>query len=237
MLEIAICDDEMPMVQNLEEMVEGIPERHQETARVSVYVSAEKLLEQISHTDIVFLDIEMPGIDGIAAGKRIRENNRNCHIIMATGRTERFKEAFQIQASRFVTKPFTEAEVEEALMAAMQEHIGRYEIEAYSGRKKYVLEERQIVYVKAEYGCVRIHGQMMDFRKEIGLKELEAELDSRMFARIHRMYLVNLLYVDTYEDGEVVIGQERFVVSRRNQADFRRKYIEFDIKYRKMVAQ
>lgn len=65
--------------------------------------------------DILFLDIEMPGEDGIQTGKRLRERGSECKIIMATSMAERFKEGYHIGASRFVTKPFDQEEVEEEL--------------------------------------------------------------------------------------------------------------------------
>lgn len=237
MIEIAICDDEKIAAQNLKRMIEKIVEKRQKNVQITVYDSGEELLAQNLGADIIFLDIEMPRMDGIEVGRWIREKNRNSRVIMATCRIERFKEAFQIQAYRFITKPFSEIEVEEALLAAMEEYIGNRKIEGYASRKKYEIEEKQIVYVKAEYGCVKIYGERTEFRKEIGLKELEKELDSRMFARIHRACVVNLLYVSFYQDGQVKVGERVFTISRRKRKEFERKYVEFDLKYRRLVGQ
>lgn len=71
---------------------------------------------------MVFLDVEMPEMDGFEVGRRIYENNPECKLIIATGRVERFKEAFKIHAYRFITKPFQQDEVNDVIEAVT---IGR----------------------------------------------------------------------------------------------------------------
>ena len=67
---------------------------------------------------------------------------------MATGMVERFKEAFQIQALRFVTKPFMKNEVEEALEAAIEGIFFTKKIEVYAERNRFEIPEEEIIYIK-----------------------------------------------------------------------------------------
>jgi two-component system LytT family response regulator len=69
-------------------------------------------------------------------------------------------------------------------------------------------------------------------RSEKSLKELEAELDDRMFVRIDKQYIVNLKYIDRYENGSVSIAGELIKVSRRRLRSFEEKYREYDLRYR-----
>lgn len=235
MIEIGVCDSEILAAQNLKEIIEKLAAKNKKDVHVTVYSSGAELIVQNSPADIIFLDIDLPKMDGIEVGRQIREKNKKSRVIIAACGTERFKEAFQIQAYRFITKPFVETEVEETLLAVIEEHSGERKLEVYAQRQKYMIEEKQIVYVKAEYGCVKIYGKKRNFRKEIGLRKLEQKLDFRMFARIHRACLVNLLYVSSYQGGQVKVGEEFFTVSRRERKEFERKYIEFDLKYRNNI--
>jgi DNA-binding LytR/AlgR family response regulator len=69
-------------------------------------------------------------------------------------------------------------------------------------------------------------------RSEKTLKELEAELDDRMFVRIDKQYIVNLKYIDRYENGSVSIAGELIKVSRRRLRSFEEKYRKYDLRYR-----
>lgn len=106
MICIGVCDDQIEIVKILEGMIASIQAEWGYKWEILVFTSGDELLTHIHKMDAVFLDIEMPKMDGIQVGKEIMKKNPDCRIIMATGRVERVKEAFYIQAFRFVTKPF-----------------------------------------------------------------------------------------------------------------------------------
>lgn len=228
---IAVCDDEITIATKLQDIIETILGTECDW-EIRMYSNGDDLLQDISNIRIVFLDIEMPKEDGIVVGKKIKEQNADCKIIMATGMPERFKEAFKIQAFRFVTKPFDDTEVREALYAAMESFIGQTIITAYCARNEHHIQERNIAYMEAYNGYSEIVSDNNRFRKDVALNELETVLDKRLFFRINRRYIVNVAYIDSYREGEIKIGKEKFSVSRRKRKEFEQKYIEFDLKYR-----
>ena len=63
--------------------------------------------------------------------------------------------------------------------------------------------------------------------------ELENILSDILFVRVDRKYIVNLRYVKSYINDKFIIGKKTFSISRRNRKEFERKYIEFDLKYRR----
>ena len=64
------------------------------------------------------------------------------------------------------------------------------------------------------------------------MEEMEKILETQLFFRADRKYLVNLGHVDDYKNGIVTIGKENIKVSRRRKKEFERAYIEFDLKYK-----
>ena len=62
----------------------------------------------------MFLDVDMPDMDGLEVGRKLREMGIDCPLIIETGMVERFKEAFAIGALRYVTKAFSEGGIGEA---------------------------------------------------------------------------------------------------------------------------
>ena len=229
---IGLCDDQMAVAMRLKKIISDILQEEGENWEICLFDSGEKLLEAAELLDVVFLDIEMPGLDGIETGKELKRRNPDCKIIMATGKVERFKEAFHIQAMRFITKPFDKREIEEALKAVEKSHVGNAKIELYYLRNSYQIEQDKIQYIKAYNGYTEYRVENQVFRKDMSLNEVEKMLDERLFVRIHRQYIINMRWIQSYSNGKVEIGDIEIDVSRRKRKDFEQKYIEYDLNYR-----
>lgn len=234
-INIGICDDQKESLKTLQLMVDDICTEMGWGCKVHSYLNGMELLEQIEEFQIVFLDIEMPCIDGIELGKQIKKKNSKCKIIMATGRVDRFKEAFQIQAFRFITKPFVRNEVKEALEALLNGPLFLKSIEMYMQRQKYEISEDEIHYIRSFDGYAEVYVGEKSFRRNNSLDELEKILNPTLFVRISREILVNLRWVQKVNDGRVLLAGEALRVSRRREREVRWKYIEYDIRYREIV--
>lgn len=232
MIKVGICDDEKIVLKLLKSLVEQCLEELEEDSTILTFDSGEKLLEEAKDLDILFLDIEMPGMDGIETGKSIPRRNPNCKIIIATSRQERFKEAFKINAFRFVTKPFEKEEIKEALKDVFKTRAGMEKIEVYRDRVSYTFFQKDILYMEAVDSSVEFVLSDCVFRKETSLKELEATLDDRIFYRVNKQCIVNMQHIDTYANGVIRIGATEIRVSIRKKKEFEKVYIMFDVSYR-----
>lgn len=229
---IGICDDEMTAVSQIENIVTDYLERVKKEATVLLFQNGKELLEHVEELNVLFLDIEMPKLDGIDVGKIICKRNANCKMIMETSHLERFKEAFKIDAFRFVTKPFSNNEIEEALQDALDIMIGMDCIELYENRTLHKIQQKDIKYLKAYGGFIEAKVGNRSLRREISLSKLEELLDRNIFYRINREILVNMFHIDGYKDGIIKVGTQIFKVARRRKKEFEKVFIEFDLKYR-----
>ena len=230
MLKVGICDDEPLIIEVMRRIILEIADKNAWEINIRCFESGKELLEA------VFLDIDMPELDGIETGKRIGKRNIDCKIIMATGRTDKFKEAFRIQAFRFVTKPFDEGEIEEALQAIFHTQIGMKVIELYEKRNSYQIPQKDISYITAYDGysefVVSGRNESRLLRKECSLSELEQELSKELFFRVSRQYIVNLGKITEYAKGSIFIQGKKILVSRRRKKEFEQAYVEYDLNYR-----
>ena len=236
MLRVGICDDEPLIIEALQRTILEIADTNGWEISISCFESGKALLEAVDTLEAVFLDIDMPELDGIETGKRIGERNQECKIIMATSRADKFKDAFRIQAFRFVTKPFDEDEIEEALQAVINTQIGLETIELYGKRNSYQIPQRDISYITAYDGYSEffVSGRDTDriLRKDCSLSELEQELSKELFFRVSRQYIVNLGQITEYAKGNIFIQGKKILVSRRRKKEFEQAYLEYDLKYR-----
>lgn len=229
---IGICDDLPQVVEELSGIICGNLESRCCEYQIKKFHDGEELLKVIHELDVVFLDIEMPKMDGIEVGKIIQERKVACKIIMATARVDRFKEAFRINAFRFITKPFDNAEIEMVLDDILKEMIGFDTVELYLNRIPYHIHQKDIMYIKAyeSYVGVQVKNREM-MRKDVSLVKMLALLDERLFYRADRKYVVNLRAIDMYDHGVIKLGDLEIKLPRVKKKEFEKIYEEFLFTY------
>lgn len=105
-------DDRRPIVTMLKRILEKIDPEGEHR----FYTDPFRVLEELDKPiEVAFLDVEMPGMDGIELAKRIVKRYPLCNIIFLTGYTEYMPSAFELYASDYVLKPFSQKKIEESL--------------------------------------------------------------------------------------------------------------------------
>lgn len=138
---IAVCDDEQIFI---DDVVAKLKEQS-EQCEISEYTSGEELLDSLLDFNIIFLDIEMMGINGINTAFSLREQKYDGMIIFLTSHTEFMPDAFKVKAFRFLDKPLDDEKFNEAFTEAKKEILNAEHI-LLSDRsgKKYILNLRTL---------------------------------------------------------------------------------------------
>jgi DNA-binding LytR/AlgR family response regulator len=142
-MKIAICDDEQVMMEHICELVK----QYRPDYMVKLYGCGEALLEDAQLYDLIFLDIEMPSINGMEVAENLRKMKYSGEIIFLTGYMEYIQEAFKVRAFRYLQKPIVERQLEEALCSAEEQIRKRY-LYLDTGHKKSV-KLQDIIYIEA----------------------------------------------------------------------------------------
>ena len=173
-------------------------------------------LQLIAETrpDLVFLDVQMPGMDGFEVLKAL--STPPPHVVFATAYDEYAIRAFEVQAVDYLLKPFARARVQEAVArvrarrAAAQpapdleamlrrledrRRINVSQVPVHSGRRILVLPVDEILWFGVEHRLVYAHTSERGFMTNYTLRELEERLDRETFFRAHKSSLVNLKHV------------------------------------------
>ncbi|NLL76716.1 MAG: response regulator transcription factor [Clostridiales bacterium] len=230
-LRIGICDDEKLVIDGLERMIAECLCAIGQDYEIHTFLSGSGLIKKVQELDVVFLDVIMPDMDGYETGKKINKLNPGCRIIMATGETEHFEEAFKINAVWYLKKPFNKEGIKDALTKVINLSLGMSGIELYKERNKYYVLQKNIKYVRAYNGYTEYFVGKEIFRQEMSLKGVERELDKRLFFRIDKTYIVNFLWIDACEDGKIWVEGNDFLLSRRRKNKFYEAYLQYQSEY------
>lgn len=229
---IAICDDQPDVLDTLCKIIRSISDLNDYNWAITPYIHVKDLINNAAAFSIVFLDLSMPEMDGIEAARTINKNNPDCSIIIATGECHRYKEAFQVKALRFITKPFDEDEISEALSAAIKEKPGYETISVYKERVLYSIRQLDILYVRSINSYVEITAiDGKTYRKQISLNDIESILDSRLFVRTHRSYIANMKWITTLNPKVVKLKDKTVPVSSRLYSSVLKKHASFELEF------
>lgn len=208
MIYVGICDDEQCILKLLKRKVVRCLEKEGEVYQLMLFYDGNQVIQQAEKLDVLFLNIGLEEMDGIEVGDVVYRKNPSCKIIMATALTNRMREAFHIRAFRFLTKPFVDEEIEEALRAVIKSRLGYRSITLFEHRHSYEIPQREIICVASydSYCEFAIRGGHI-MRKETSLVELEQLLEQELFFRIDRKHIVNLEAIGAWKERKRKNGQ------------------------------
>ena len=233
MLRIAICDDDRAYQLWLKEEIYKVFDKGVE---VLLYSSGEDLIvdSDVMH-EVIILDVDMPGIDGIETAVRIRKENRNALLIFISGVRNPTPESIKVSPYRYLLKSYGKETIEQELRDICQEANRIFTNEYLVCEKEgYVVRVKllDIVYISIVRGGCQVHvfgeseGNCLFVREKIG--SLGTRLLKNDFALAHNSYLVNLRHVDSYSRTEVILKDKTVLaISRSKYGEFEERIFQY----------
>ena len=170
--------------------------------------------------DLLFLDIEMPGMTGIELTKKL--GNKKPLIIFTTAKTDYAVEAFELNVVDYIVKPVSLARFLQAVEKA-KETLDSNKQEVKIEAKEFVfvkdngilkkLNLDDILYLEAMGDYVKVHTAQKFHVLHSTLKSIEEKLPLNKFLRIHRSYIVSIQKIDFIQDGIISIGKSTIPVA------------------------
>ncbi|WP_062461407.1 LytR/AlgR family response regulator transcription factor [Demequina soli] len=173
--------------------------------------------------DLLFLDVEMPGMDGFEAAHRIREVDSDVIIIFVTNMGQFAIRGYEVDALSYLLKPvpyFAFAQELTRSLARLRKRESRSVVITVNNTV-IRLDPADIVYIESVKHRITIHSLDREYTFSGTLKALEDELGALGFFRSNNCYLVNLRHVRRFEDGaSVMVGGDALQVSRPRKKAF-----------------
>ena len=229
-LQIAICDDESSQIEYLVRAVNDWAAASGHSCEVDTFLSADAFL--FDHNgggsyNILLLDVEMPGTNGIDMAKELRRNGYRGEIIFITSHFEFYGEGYEVDALHYLIKPIAE----DKLFSVLTKAAERLALEPASviincDGETVKLLESDILYVESALHYVSIRTVSGEYRIKESLSAF-AERLSGDFYHAHRSYYVSLKHIVRISRTSVTLDRGwEIPLSRGKYDDINRAYIE-----------
>lgn len=196
LLKALVVDDEAPARSELRFLLDdagGI----EVVGEASNAQEALQLIKAIPY-DVIFLDIDMPGLSGMHLAEALTTLDRQPAIIFVTAHSEHAVKAFEVAATDYLVKPVEVERLRTAidrLMPTEEAPVRVERIPVEKAGRKLLLQVGEIFYVMAKDDYSYIYTNEERYLSTISLAQLESKLEAQGFFRVHRRFVVNLSQV------------------------------------------
>ncbi len=217
MKRIAIIDDDVKIRQQLQEYLSRFGESYKEQFQIKTFSFPELFLTDYKpEYDIIFMDIDMPGMDGLKASRRFRELDEKTVLIFVTNLAQYAIKGYEVAATDFVVKPVKYDVFEKKLQRAFRfipvNDKATLMLKTENGLVSVEVDDIQFIEVQGHN--VFYHTAKDVYRIRGSLKESAREIDSDKFFMCDKCYLVNLAYVEAVKGNTVTVSGQEINVSR-----------------------
>lgn len=228
-MRIAICDDEKQICEFLKEKIRRYYFSNDINFSIQTFENGEKLLESdLNQIDVLFLDVEMPGRNGMKVAKAIREKNKEMIIVFLTAYSEFVFESFKVDAFRYLVKPVKNQELNETLDAIQQKFCETEDYLSFQFQNEiYSIKYSDIVYIEGMRDKIWIYCKGRTYRWRGTLKNLCDQLNGKGFFQVHRSYIINMNKIQKYNSQTVSLdGDFEVPISKYRLNEFKEEYLK-----------
>lgn len=229
-INIAVCDDEIKICSHVENILINILAHKFFEYNIDVFYSGEALCEEMERTkyDLVFLDIELPKMNGVEIGKYIRDtkNDNITQIVYISSKQEYAMELFKVRPIDFLVKPLDEKQIGNVIDVYMNlnggmEDIFRYK-KGYSSHKVEIFKIMYFVRNNRKVSMFTADGEEIFYES---LESVYERVKNYGFLFIHKSYIVNYRFIQMIQyDHVIMTDNKEFSISQSRRKIIREMY-------------
>lgn len=238
MFNIAVCDDEAAITDLIEKHILAYREI---MSSVSKYTSGEALVQSQKAFDLIFLDIDMKGMNGIDAAREIRKYDKRVKIVYVTSYRDYTAPAFSVHAFAYLLKPVKADDIHKIMKEACdytytENTPVRLSFETTHGRV--VLDIRQIYYFEYENRHVKMVTENGVFYIRSKIADMASKMQDYGFYMPHKSFIVNFLHVQSMLSSDIhMTNGDTVMLSQKRASEFRKTFAAYIENNRRLSSE
>ena len=224
MVRIGIVEDDDEYREQLRQFLTDYAGEYGETFQIRTFRDgAELTFDYQPDYDILLMDIEMPGMDGMTAARKVRAQDTSVAILFITNMAQYAIEGYSVQARAYLLKPLNYVgfclELQGAIAALSNRRETLMLINTEESLVK--LSAGKVIYIETDGHDLLFHTSQGELRTRSTMKAMEEKLSGGTFARAGASYLVNLAHVSSISGDTVLLDSgEKLPISRNKRKEF-----------------
>lgn len=229
MINIAICDDEIEFLQEFKNII--IKDNSFDgNYKIDLFTSGTDLLNNLGLSyDVIFLDIQMPGLDGNVTSEKLRETDKNALLIFTTAVLTPLPKIFKVNPFRYLVKPFDNTTLPLELSEIWKEITARKETVVFNCTNGiFAVKISSILYlsINRKYVDIVTDTEILSCKEK--LSNLATQLIPFGFAFSHKSYLVNCRRIFSINKYIIVLdNKSKIPISQPKAVKFKKDFADY----------
>ncbi|AQS04157.1 LytR/AlgR family response regulator transcription factor [Clostridium beijerinckii] len=230
MLSIAICDDEQEAIDLISKSLKYVFAQMTIEIKSSCYTNGNQLRKDIFSNkkyDVIFLDVDMPDVDGVSLGVQLRKHQCDSLIVYVSNKEEVVYRSFQASPFRFMRKSKFKEEIYPVVKSILEEKNKELSdfIILKTLEKSVKINPYDIIYVEALKKLQYIYLDNKEYEIKTTFRECIEKLIPYGFIQIHKSYLVNHRYINSINGNSLELdGGQELPISRQRLMNVKNEF-------------
>lgn len=228
----AVCDDEKIFHKEVSALLHKYMLSRNIEVYVDFYENGKELLTSNKKYDIIFLDYQMDGLNGIETAEKLRESNSDSVIIFISAYPAVALDAYEVKTFRFLVKPVDELKLFKALDDYLKsiDYDNILLLNTHNGN--YKLKMSEIIYLEGDGKYTTVRTENQAFRIHINLKQLELRLPPSKFIRCSKSFVVGFYHINNHDSSEIIFDNgEKAKIGAHYAAKFKTELQNYIMRY------
>lgn len=223
MLKVVVAEDDKECIDVMKRYLTEFSRKEDIPITFKVYTDGMSFLDEYeTDTDIVFMDIVMPHMNGLEAAARLRKRDGNVCLIFITTMSQYAVKGYEVDALDFLIKPVSydlfSVKMKKAADVCLKRAERSYTLKTSDGL--FLVKYSDIIYVEGDKHYLIFHTKSCDYRVRKMMRDIENDFKDEGFALASGSLLINLLYVSAFKGTEVTVAGEILPVGRNYKQNF-----------------
>ena len=228
-MRFVICDDDSLSIERTKEYIMEFFSLNQlNCPEIATFTDGESLLADSGEKDVLFLDIEMPGVNGVFVGNELKKRNENIIIFVVTSYSEYLDDAMRFHVFRYLSKPLDKERFFRNLQDALKQYSSTSEkiaIETKDGIT--TVNQSDIIFVEISGRKTIVHTTGKDYLSVHPMQYWEEKLPQNCFFQSHRSFRIHLGHVSDFDHETIRLFHNKFqaYLTKRKYTQFKEAYL------------